>query len=393
MRDAVIVSACRTAIGRSKKGSLKDTRPENMMAAVISETVNRAPGLAKNQIDDVIVGCAMPEGEQGMNIARLCSVQAGLPYEVPAMTINRFCSSGLQAIVIAVEKIMVGWADVVIAGGVESMSMVPMGGNKMVANQDLFDAYPEVYTPMGLTAELVAQRFNVGREEQDAFAVESHAKAIEAIKAGRFKDEIVPLPTKVWRDSGNGLGAWEEIVFDTDECPRPGTTVAALSKLRSAFTPKGSVTAGNASPLNDGAAAVCVMSREKAQALGLKPLGVLRCHTVAGVDPEIMGIGPTAAVPKVLDLAGMTLDQIDLIEINEAFASQSVYCVNKLELPKEKTNVNGGAIALGHPLGCTGAKLTVQLLYEMARRDNRFGIVTMCIGGGMGAAAIFEREA
>ncbi len=385
MREAVIVSVARTPIGRAKKGSLKDTRPEFFASEMLKALMDRTPGLEKSMVDDIIMGCAMPEGEQGMNIARLIGFAAGFPNSVPAMTVNRFCSSGSQTIALAADTIKAGNADVIIAGGVESMSMVAMGGNKPIAYPGLMDAYPNAYSGMGTTAEVVARRFEISREQQDEFACNSHMKAIKAIESGIFKDEIVPLAVRTRNN-----GSWKEFVFDTDEGPRGDTTVEGLAKLRPVFDPMGTVTAGNASQINDGAAAVVVMSGEKAKELGLKPIAYVREWAVAGVDPDIMGIGPAAAVPKLIDKTKLKLDDIDLFEVNEAFASQSVYCVNELGLDPAKTNVNGGAIATGHPLGATGAVLTVKLLGELKRRKAKYGVVTMCIGGGMGFAYLLE---
>jgi len=385
MREAVIVSVARTPIGKAKKGSLRDTRPEFFSARMLEALVERTPGLEKEMVEDVIFGCAMPEGEQGMNVARMISLAAGFPVEVPAMTVNRFCCSGSQTIAMAADFIKAGNADIIIAGGVESMSMVAMGGNKLIGEPSLMDAMPNAYAAMGTTAEVVARRYNITREVQDEFAFHSHRKAVSAIEAGKFKDEIVPLDVRV-RDNGH----WTHLRFDTDEGPRADTTVEGLAKLRPVFDPRGTVTAGNASQINDGAAAAVVMSLDKARELGLEPIAFIRQWAVAGVAPDVMGIGPTAAVPRLLDRAGVSLDDIDVIEINEAFASQSVYCVNTLELDPEKTNVNGGAIATGHPLGATGAVLTVKILGELARRQARRGMVTMCIGGGMGFAYLLE---
>ncbi len=385
MREAVIVSVARTPIGKAKKGSLRDTRPEEFSAEVLKALIERTPGLEPAMVEDVIFGCAMPEGEQGMNVARLISLLAGFPTSVPAMTVNRFCSSGSQTIALAADTIKAGNADIIIAGGVESMSMVAMGGNKLIADPALVDVMPTAYTAMGTTAEIVARRYNISREDQDEFAYQSHMKASKAIAEGKFVDEIVPLKVRKREN-----GSWKEFVFDTDEGPRPDTTVEALAKLRPVFDPRGTVTAGNASQTNDGAAAVVVMSEEKAKEMGLEPIAYIRQWAVAGVDPDEMGIGPSVAVPMLLKKTGLTLDDIDLIEINEAFASQSVYCVRKLELDPEKTNVNGGAIATGHPLGATGAVLTVKLLGELKRRKAARGIVTMCIGGGMGFAYLLE---
>lgn len=392
MREAVVVAATRTAVGRAKRGSLRDTRPEDLLATVISEACARTPGLKKGEIDDVVIGCATPEAEQGMNVARIVTLMAGLPDTVPAQSINRFCSSGLQAIVIGAESIMCGFADVVIAGGVESMSFLPMSGVKPSPHPGLVDNFPEIYMPMGITAENVARRFNVSREDMDTFALRSHQKALAAIKAGKFKDEIVPVKTKVHPLDPKDRSGPKEIVFSTDECPRADTTLERLAALKPAFDPTGSVTAGNSSPVNDGAAAVMLMSRERAQKLGIRPMATFRYFAVAGVPPDIMGIGPAAAIPKLLKISGMKLEEFGLVELNEAFASQAIYCIRELGLNEEIVNVNGGAIALGHPLGATGAKLTATLLYEMARRNVRYGIVTMCIGGGMGAAGAFELE-
>ncbi|HDD53092.1 MAG TPA: acetyl-CoA C-acyltransferase [Thermosulfidibacter takaii] len=392
MREAVIVAAARTAVGKAPRGTLKDTRPDEMAAVAIAEAVKRA-GIEPGQVDDVILGCAFPEGEQGMNVARVALTRAGLPSSVPGMTINRFCSSGLQAIAIACEKVMCGFADIVVAGGTESMSMIPMGGLKQAPNPHVIETYPQLYMAMGLTAEEVAKRWKVSREDQDAFALASHQKAAAAIEEGRFKDEIVPLKTWVRREFPDGSQKIEEVVFEVDEGVRPDTTMEALSKLRPAFALKGTVTAGNSSQMSDGAAAVVVMSDKKAAELGVKPLAVFRGYAVGGVDPDIMGIGPTVAIPKVMKITGLKIEDMDLIELNEAFAAQSLACIRILGMEDimERINVNGGAIALGHPLGCTGAKLTVTILYEMARRNAKYGLVSMCIGGGMGAAGIFER--
>jgi len=385
MREAVIVSVARTPIGRAKKGSLKDTRPEYFASKMLEALVDRTPGLDKGMVDDLVLGCAMPEGEQGMNIARVIGLAAGFPVEVPAITVNRFCSSGSQTIAMAADSVKAGSYDIVIAGGVESMSMVPMGGNKLIAYPDLIEVMPNAYAAMGTTAEVVARRYEISREAQDEFAYHSHMKASKAIEQGLFADEIVPLDIRV-RDNGS----WRELTFDTDEGPRPDTTIEGLAKLRPVFDPKGTVTAGNASQINDGAAAAVVMSLDKAKELGLEPIAFVREWAVAGVEPDEMGIGPAAAVPKLLEKSGLTLDDIDLVEINEAFASQSVYCVRALGLDPEKTNVNGGAIATGHPLGATGAILTVKILGELKRRSAKRGMVTMCIGGGMGFAYLLE---
>lgn len=390
MREAVIVSAARTAVGKAPRGTLRSMHTSDMAAAVIKAVVEQAEGLDPKEIDDVIIGCAIPEAEQGLNMARVALLRAGLPVDVPGQTVNRFCSSGLQTIALAAQQIMTGMGDVVIAGGAESMSMVPMSGHHYAPNPTIAELNPDVYLGMGLTAENVAQKYGVNRADQDAFALRSHQRAIEAIAAGKFKPEIVPLEVEhVWFEDGQRRRA--TAVFDTDEGPRRDTSAEVLAKLKPVFATKGTVTAGNASQTSDGAAAVLLMSREKAAVLGLKPIGRFLSFAVAGVPPEIMGIGPVAAVPKALKLAGLTLDQIDLIELNEAFAAQALAVIRQLEMDEEKVNVNGGAIALGHPLGCTGAKLTVQILNELARRGGRYGVVTMCIGGGMGAAGIFER--
>jgi acetyl-CoA acyltransferase len=392
MKEAVIVSAVRTAVGRAPRGSLRNTRPDDMAGWVVKEALNRVPGLKPGDVEDVVIGCSFPEAEQGLNVARLICYIAGLPYTVPGQTVNRFCSSGLQAIAIGAEHIMCGFADVIIGGGVESMSMVPMGGNKAVPNLKLVETYPEGYTAMGVTAENVAQKFGISREEQDAFALKSHQKAAAAIKAGKFKDEILPLKVKTQEVSEDGKVTFREFVFDTDEGVRGDSTLEALAKLRPAFSTTGSVTPGNASPLNDGASAVVILSKEKAKALGVKPLATFRSFAVAGVPPELMGIGPVEAIPKALKLAGVTLDQIDLFELNEAFASQALYCCRQLGLNMDKVNVNGGAIALGHALGNSGGRLTTTLMHAMKSRNARYGVVSMCIGFGMGAAAVFERE-
>ena len=392
MREAVIVSAVRTAVGRAPRGSLRNTRPDDLAGWVVKEALNRAPGVKPEEIDDVVIGCSFPEAEQGLNVARLIAYIAGLPYQVPGQTVNRFCSSGLQAIAIGAEHIMCGFADVIVAGGVESMSMVPMGGNKTVPNLKLIEKYPEGYTAMGVTAENVARKYGISREDQDAFALKSHQKAAAAIKAGRFKDEILPIQTKTQEIAEDGTAKFRDIVFDTDEGVRADTTLEALGKLRPAFSVTGSVTPGNSSPLNDGASAVVLMSKEKAKALGLAPMATFRSFAVAGVPPELMGIGPVEAIPKALKFAGLNLGQIDLFELNEAFASQALYICRTLGLDMDKVNVNGGAIALGHALGNSGARLTTTLMHEMKKRNARFGIVSMCIGFGMGAAGVFERE-
>ncbi|HEC21657.1 MAG TPA: acetyl-CoA C-acyltransferase [Chloroflexi bacterium] len=391
MHEAVIVEGVRTAVGRAKKGTTRTARADDMMAAVIAELMRRVEGaIAPEEIDDVAVGCAMPEGPQGLNIARQVLLEAGLPVSVPGQTINRFCSSGLQSIASAAYRIMAGDAEVIIAGGMETMSLVPMTGFRISPNPYLVEHQPEIYMGMGLTAEHVAEEFSVSREDQDQFAYESHMKAVAAWEEGRFEGQIVPFEfEEVWYEDGERKS--RTVVFERDEHMRPDTTPEALAKLKPVFKPGGTVTAGNSSPLSDGAAGVIIMSREKAEALGLKPRLKFRNFAVAGVRPEIMGIGPVEAVPKALRLAGMSLDDLELIELNEAFASQSLAVIRTLGLNTDILNVNGGAIALGHPLGCTGAKLTVQLMYEMERRDLSLGMVTMCIGGGMGAAGIFER--
>jgi acetyl-CoA acyltransferase len=390
MRSAYIVTALRTAVGKAKKGTLKDFRPDEMLSSVISELVKKTPNLNPAEIDDVIIGCAFPEGEQGLNIARIASLRAGLPVNVPAITINRFCSSGLQSIAFAAERIMLGHADIIIAGGVESMSLIPMTGNKFSANPYLAENYPEVYISMGLTAERVAEKYQITRQMQDEFALKSHQKALKAIQDGKFKDEIVPLKVVNKYINGKGEKIIEEKIFDTDEGPRADTSLEKLAQLKPAFKEGGTVTAGNSSQMSDGAAGVVVMSEEKVKELGLKPIARFVSFAVAGVPPEIMGIGPVEAIPKALKLAGLKLEDIGLIELNEAFAAQTLAVIKLAGLNEEIINVNGGAIALGHPLGCTGAKLTVTLLNEMRRRNVKYGMVTMCIGGGMGAAGIFE---
>jgi acetyl-CoA acyltransferase len=360
---------------------------------VLGDLLGRADDLDPNLIDDVIIGCTFPEATQGLNLGRVLVMSMGWPDRIPGMTVNRFCSSGLQAIAIGAEKIMCGFSEVVVAGGVESMSQIPMGGSMMYPNPALVDARPGAFTGMGLTAENVAERYQISREAQDAFGAKSQQKAEAAIKAGRFKSQIVPLTVKKQKPLPNGRFEFEEVTFDTDEGVRPGTTKESIATIRPAFKPTGTVTAGNSSQTSDAAAAVVLMSKEKAKELGLKPMATFRTHTVEGCEPEYMGVGPRVAIPKVLRLANMNLDEIQLIELNEAFAAQAVYCIKELGINEEITNVNGGAIALGHPLGCTGAKLTTQLVYEMEERDLRWGLVSMCIGFGMGAAAIFEREA
>ena len=389
MREAVIVAGARTPVGKSKKGTLANVRPDDLGALVVKETLKRA-GNYEGNIDDLIIGCAMPEAEQGLNMARNIGALAGLDHSVPAITINRYCSSGLQAIAYGAERIMLGHSDTVLAGGAESMSLVPMMGHTVRPNLRLAENAPEYYMGMGHTAEQVALKYGISREEQDAFAVRSHERAAAAISAGKFVDEIVPVEVTN-RSVGDDMKIREQqLLFAQDEGVRAGTTVEVLSKLRPAFNVRGTVTAGNSSQTSDGAAAVMVMDREKAESLGLKPLAKFRSFAVAGVPPEIMGIGPVAAVPKALKLAGLQVSDIDLFELNEAFASQSIQVIRELGLDEEKVNVNGGAIALGHPLGCSGAKLTLTLLHELKRQNKQFGVVTMCIGGGMGAAGVFE---
>lgn len=390
MKEAVIVSMARTAVGRAKKGSLVQTRADDLGKIVLEAAIERAPGLNKEDVEDIIIGCAMPEGEQGLNFARIMALYAGFPVTVPAITINRFCSSGLQAIAFAAERIMLGQADVLIAGGVESMSHVPMTGFKVSPNPRIVAEMPEVYIAMGHTAERVAERFGISREDQDRFAYVSHQKAAQAIAEGKFKEEIVPFEAELRSLDERGKVKVKRFVFDTDESVRSDTTLEALAKLKPSFKQGGTVTAGNSSPMNDGAAAVVVMSREKADALGLQPLATFRSFAVAGVEPELMGVGPVKAIPKALAAAGITLDDVDLFEINEAFASQCVHVIRELDLDDNKVNVNGGAIALGHPLGCTGTKLSISLIHELRRRGGRYGVVSMCIGGGMGAAGVFE---
>jgi len=390
MREAVIVSAVRTAIARAIDGSFRNTRVEHTATEVVKEAMKRAKGLNPQDIDDLVMGCSFPEAEAGMNLGRIIALKAGLPNTVPGRTVNRFCASGLESIALACERIMCGFADVIIAVGAEHMTLVPMGGNKPSPDPDLVEILPAAYITMGLTAENVASRFNISRQEQDAFAFESHQKAVKALKEGRFKEQILPIKV-IDRNFENGKAVRREKVFDTDECVRADTSLEKLASLRPLFRAGGTVTAGNSCPMNDAAAAVVVMSQDKAKQLGLKPMGVFRSIGVAGVDPEVMGIGPVFAIPKALKCAGISLGQVDLIELNEAFASQSIYVVKTLGIDMNRLNVNGGSIALGHPLGCTGVYLTTKLLYEMARREARFGVVTMCIGGGMGAAGVFER--
>lgn len=392
MREAVVVAACRTAVGKAPRGILKDTRPEHMGCTVLGDLIKRAGDLDPGLIDDVIIGCTFPEATQGLNLGRVLVMSMGWPDRVPGMTVNRFCSSGLQSIAIGAEKIMCGFSDIVVAGGVENMSQIPMGGSMMYPNPALVDMRPGAFSGMGLTAENVAERFNIGRDEQDEFGAKSQQRAEAAIKAGRFKSQIVPLTVKKQKKLPNGRFEFEDVVFDTDEGVRPGTTKESISVIKPAFKPNGSVTAGNSSQTSDAAAGVVLMSKEKAKELGLKPMATFRYHAVEGCEPEYMGVGPRVAIPKVLKLAGMRLEDMELIELNEAFAAQAIYCIRELGIDEEITNVNGGAIALGHPLGCTGAKLTTQLIYEMQDRGLRWGLVSMCIGFGMGAAAIFEIE-
>ena len=410
MKDAVIVSAARTAVGKAPGGTLKGTRPDELASAAIGEALKRAPGIEPSEVDDVILGCAMPEAEQGMNVARIASLRAGIPVSASAVTVNRFCSSGLQAIAYAAERVMCGFSSTIVAGGTESMSLVPMGGHKIAPNPTLMDVYPDVYLSTGLVAENHAREAGISRAEQDAFALRSHQRALAAIDAGRFTDEIVPVTTTLieevrlkadptyggaHRTRGGAAVATaprtRQVIFSVDEGPRRDTSPEALAKLRPAFHAAGSVTAGNSSQTSDGAAAVIVTSAERAKAAGLTPMGRFITFATAGVEPERFGIGPVPAIRKALKLAGLTLEQMDLVELNEAFAAQVLACLRELPIDPERLNVNGGAIALGHPLGCTGAKLTTTILHEMRRRNARYGMVTMCVGGGMGAAGIFER--
>ena len=390
MKDAVIVTAVRTPVGKAKRGGLATVRPDELAALVIKELLKRTPALDPKEIDDVILGCAFPEGEQGMNMTRAVVIRAGLPDSVPGESINRYCSSGVQAIVHAAYAIMVGQIDIALAGGVESMSMVPMMGYKFAPNPQFAMDLPQYYTNMGLTAENVSVKYNVSRADQDVFSLTSHQRAAEAVNTGRFDPELVPVDVEVKEMGPDSKPVTKNFTVKRDEGPRADTTLEALARLKPAFKEGGTVTAGNASQMSDGAAGVIVMSAEKANKLGLKPLVRFVCFAVVGVPPEIMGIGPVVAIPKALKMAGLKLGDIDLIELNEAFAAQSLAVVREVGLDPEKVNVNGGAIALGHPLGCTGAKLTTQLIYEMGRRKSKFGMVSMCIGGGMGAAAIFE---
>jgi acetyl-CoA acyltransferase len=391
MQDAVVVAATRTAVGKAPNGALKTVRPDEMAAAVIGEVLRRAPGIDPHDVDDVIMGCAMPEAEQGLNVARIASLRAGVPVDASAVTMNRFCASGLQAIASGAEHIMCGFADIVVAGGTESMSLVPMGGNKVCPNPTLVDEYPDVYLSTGLVAENHARDYAISREEQDAFALRSHQRAVAAIEAGRFAEEITPLTFRVALPQNGRPPELRDVSFAQDEGPRRDTSAEALGKLRPAFHTSGTVTAGNSSQTSDGAAALVLMSAAAAKERGLQPLARFVAYATAGVAPERFGIGPVPAVRKVLERSGLTLDQIDLVELNEAFAAQVLAVLRELPIDPDRLNVNGGAIALGHPLGCTGAKLTTSLLYEMRRRNARYGLVTMCVGGGMGAAGIFER--
>ena len=391
MREAVIVAASRTAVGKAVRGNTKNARSDDMAATIIKDLMDKTEGkLDPYEIDDVIIGCAMPEGSQGMNFARVITLRAGLPVDIPGQTVNRFCSSGLQTIALAANSIIANQADVVIAGGAESMSSVPMTGHHLSPNPYMADNDPNVYMSMGLTAERVVSEFGISREDMDEFAYNSHRKAAAAVDAGKFAEEITPFEWEETIIGNDGMPQTIQKILNQEEHLRRETTIEALAGLRPVFKPNGSVTAGNSSPLSDGAAGVIVMDREKAEALGLTPLARFVGFAVAGIRPEIMGVGPINAVPKVLARAGLTLNDIDLIELNEAFASQALAVIRELELDPEKVNVNGGAIALGHPLGCTGAKLSVQLINEMKRRNSKYGLVTMCIGGGMGAAGIFE---
>ena len=391
MRDAVITSAVRTPVGKAPKGTLRTTRPDEMAAVTIQAVLQQSSGLEASEIDDVIIGCAMPEAEQGMNDARIASLRAGIPVETSAVTINRFCSSGLQSIAYAAERIMVGAADTIIAGGTESMSLVPMGGHKIAPNPDLVQHYPDVYLSTGLVAENHARDSSISREEQDTYALRSHQRALSAITEGRFTNETIPVAVNIANTNSDGVPAIEQVTFATDEGPRSDTSLEVLGTLRPAFHINGSVTAGNSSQMSDGAAAVVVTTAERAKLAGLKPLARFVTYATAGVKPELFGLGPVPAMQKALKRAGLTIDDIDLVELNEAFAAQVLACLREFPIDENRLNVNGGAIALGHPLGCTGAKLTTTLLHELKRRDGRYGMVTMCVGGGMGAAGIFER--
>ncbi len=391
MNDAVIVSAVRTPVGKAPNGTLRGTRPDDLAALVIAEALKRAPGVDPAEIDDVILGCAMPEAEQGFNVARIASLRAGIPVSASAVTINRFCSSGLQAIAYASERIMAGAASAVVAGGTESMSLVPMGGHKIAPNPTLMNNYPDVYLNTGLVAENHARESAISREEQDAFALRSHQRAVAAIDSGRFADEVIPVTARLLDGNGKGRPKATEILMKQDEGPRRDTSAEALAKLKPAFHVRGTVTAGNSSQTSDGASAVVVTSAARARELGLAPLGRFVAYATAGVKPELFGIGPVPAMRKALKMAGLKMSDIDLVELNEAFAAQVLACLKEEPIDLDRLNVNGGAIALGHPLGCTGSKLTTTLLYEMKRRSARYGMVTMCVGGGMGAAGIFER--
>ncbi len=391
MKEAVVVSAVRTAVGKAPRGILKDTRPDDVAAIVIKEAVARVPGLKLEEVEDIVLGCAFPESDQGLNLARVVAMRAGFPHTVSGQTVNRFCSSGLQAIATAAYEIMVGGAEVIIAGGVEFMSQVPIMGLTPSPNPYLVEHNPQAFTSMGLTAENVAEKFGITREEQDRFALSSHQKAAKAIREGKLKEEIIPIPAKVKEVKEDGTIIVKEVIFDTDEGVRYDASLEGMAALKPVFKANGTVTAGNASQTSDGAAALVLMPRERAEALKVKPMAIFRSFAVAGVPPEIMGIGPAYAVPKALKKAGLTIKDIGLVELNEAFASQSLYVIRELGLNLDIVNVNGGAIAVGHPLGCTGAKLTTTLLYEMKRRNVRYGLVTMCIGGGMGAAGVFEK--
>jgi acetyl-CoA acyltransferase len=389
MREAVIVSSVRTAIGKAPRGAFRDTRPDELGAMAVREAVRRVPGLSADDVEDCILGCALPEAEQGMNMARVVALRAGLPITTAGMTINRFCSSGLQAIAIAAQQIMAGQHEVVVAGGTESMSLVPMQGNKYAPNPYMAEHWPDVFLSMGLTAEIVAKRYDISREDQDRFSLRSHRNAMAAQQAGKFDDEILPVATVRW-NSENGRPQKEELTLKQDEGVRADSTIDALAKLKPVFSRDGTVTAGNSSQTSDGAAAAVVMSAERAERMGAAPLAIFRSFAVAGVSPEEMGIGPVKAIPKALKQAGLRLDDIGVIELNEAFAAQALAVIKLADLDIDRVNVNGGAVALGHPLGCTGAKLTATVLREMRRRETRYGMVTMCIGGGQGAAGIFE---
>lgn len=390
MPEAWIVSIARTAVGKAPRGTLRHTRPDDLAAVVIRELMRRTPEIQASEIEDVILGCAMPEAEQGNNVARVASLRAGLPVDCPAMTVNRFCASGLQAIALAAQQIMAGLGEAIIAGGVESMSLIPMGGHHFSPNPYLIDHYPDVYLNMGLTAENLARKFGINRERQDEFALRSHQRAVAAAREGKFDEEIVPFEVATVAPDGSGRAREQTTTFKADEGPRPDTSLDALSKLKPVFHAKGTVTAGNASQTSDGAAGAVVMSSENARRRGIRPLARFASYATAGTLPEEMGMGPVYAIPKALKFAGLRLADIDLTELNEAFAAQALSVIDAVGLDPEKTNVNGGAVALGHPLGCTGAKLTATLLAEMKRRHSRYGMVTMCVGGGMGAAGIFE---